>query len=307
MGWITVAYPGISGAMAAAFAGAAGGFVSGAVSTSLQGGDFGDVLESAFWGAVSGFVTGYTVAKGLEVLDNFANPNTSAQLLEVGADGKIVGAVTKNGEIVGGAAVDPSKVNSGNLFYNGINTTPAGAVQRGIERIGPGKGFYIMYNPTNGTVADLIECSLDKIAGQSQISRSAADILSKMDVSKMSFYAHSQGGIVLRNSLTLAKAGGLNLSGATASFSGAAVNEYSTRILLGSYGVNVAKFSAHPFDLVAAGAGYNALTPPNPYRMIGSILAAPFLATPMDYGLSPHTTHVGGWRLAPFPWYFSPP
>lgn len=116
-----------------------------------------------------------------------------------------------------------------------------------------------------------------------------------------------RGGIVLRNSLSLLKGRGYNLSGVTARFSGAAVNETSTRLLLGSYGVTVKEFVAHPLDLVPNVAGYNSLFPPNPARFIGSSLTAPALFTPYDWNLSPHTTHLGGGKLAWFPWIFNRP
>ena len=83
---------------------------------------------------------------------------------------------------------------------------------------------------------------------------------------------------------------------------GAAQNELGALTTLGSHGVKVGQFVNHPLDGVANIVGYNAFTKPNPYRFIGSLVAAPLLGASTAW--SPHSLPGGGSYLEWIPWIY---
>jgi len=69
---------------------------------------------------------------------------------------------------------------------------------------------------------------------------------------------------------------------------GGAVNKLITKKM----GVNLARFEAHSLDAVPNIVGFNAITTPNPFRLIGSLISSPLLGIGGEW--SPHTYSGGG-------------
>lgn len=151
------------------------------------------------------------------------------------------------------------------------------------------------YNPTKSGFLDTMESNLDKLSGQSPISRSAAKVLAKFDLQNTTIYAHSQGGLIARNAVLMRVSAGQAVSGLRVAFDGAAVNELSTRTAFSMFNISTIRFAAHSVDAVPNIVGYNALTYFNPLRIVGSFLSAPLLVKGGQW--SPHTYPGGGSKI----------
>jgi hypothetical protein len=282
------------GAAASAAIGAGvGAFWGSFVGSILSGAGIGDAFKGALKsGAISAIGT-FAFVSALEYVSKAVNPMNESTLYKV--DGK-----TKIPEKVDLATVKNGSLN-GKVFVNGIRNEMDDAIRNGALRAGAGKDFYVAYNPTNGTIPDLLECGLDKLAGQSDITTSTANILSKFNPSSTTILAHSQGTMISTDALTiLSKQQSVN--GFKISCWGSAQNELSAHLILEPHGVAVGKFVNHPLDAVANVVGYNALTKPNPYRFFGSIVASPLLASSSTW--SPHSLPTGGSYLEWLPWLY---
>jgi hypothetical protein len=167
--------------------------------------------------------------------------------------------------------------------------------------VGAGKDFYLAYNPTNGPLSDFLECGLDKLGSQSEISKSTVNIFSKFNPSSTTIFAHSQGTMISMDALNILSRT-QSISGITLRAWGSAQNELTARLFLGPMGVIVDPMVNHPLDAVANVVGFNALTKPNPYRFFGSLFASPLLFADKPY--SPHSLPQGGSNLNEFPWLY---
>ena len=168
----------------------------------------------------------------------------------------------------------------------------------------PGKDTYLLHNPKNTALADFLECGLDKLSGQSRISKSTASLLAKFDPASTTIVGHSQGTMIATNALNIL-AESQSIEGFHMISYGSAQNEVTARLILSARGVSVGSFGNHPFDAVANIVGFNALTKPNPYRLFGSLIASPLLFTESYY--SPHSRPWGGGFLKWAPWLYDTP
>jgi hypothetical protein len=282
------------GAAASAAIGAGvGAFWGSFVGSILSGTGIGDAFKGALKSGVIAAAGTFAFVSALESASNLMNPLNESKLYKVDGQTKIA------------VEVDVATINEGSLngkvFVNGIRNDLEDAVRNGALRAGPGKDFYVAYNPTNGTIPDILECGLDKLAGQSSVSRSTANIFSKFNPSSTTILAHSQGTMISTNALSIL-ARNQSVSGFKMLSWGAAQNELSAHLVLEPHGIEVGKFVNHPADAVANVVGYNALTKPNPYRFFVSIFASPLLTA--STSLSPHSLPSGGSYLEWLPWIY---
>jgi RHS repeat-associated protein len=280
-------------AVSAGIGAGVGTFWSSLTSSLLSGAGIKNSISGAIKSGIIAAVATFAFYRGLETLVDMTNPNQEATLYRV------------DGETSTPTKVNIDEVKNGTLsgipFINGMNNDLGQAITNGAARVGPGKDFYLAYNPTNGALADFLECGLDKLGGSSNISRSTSHILSKFNPASTQIYAHSQGTMIATNALSI-----LSKSQSTTGFKlyawGSAQNELSARLLLNPHGIQVAPMVNHPLDAVANIVGYNALIKPNPYRVISSFLASPLLFT--GWKTSPHGPPQGGVYLKYFPWIY---
>jgi RHS repeat-associated protein len=279
---------------AAAFAGGVGGFTSGLAGGVLSGQNFGDSLLSGLKGAAIGAVTGAVMAKATEWFQAKFTPaeNQNMDLYHIR---KTNAGIEQN--LIDANSLAPEQLN-GKLWINGQSNDLTKAIDLGFRNTNSNE-FYMGWNRTTSGFMDSIESTLDKISGQSPISRSAAKILSKFDLPNTRIYAHSQGTLIARNALAIRAAAGQAIKGVTVAYEGAAVNLISTRLAFSKIDAKLVHFGTHPFDAVPNLIGYNAFSMPNPYRIAGSILSAPLLAIGGEW--SPHTYPGGGQHLRFFP------
>jgi hypothetical protein len=149
---------------------------------------------------------------------------------------------------------------------------------------------------------DAFESGLDKLSGATQVSRQAAQVLSKVSPDS-TIYSHSQGTIITRNALAMMRDSGRDISRFTIHMDGAAVNKQSTNLFLRYSGSkSLSSFHVHSLDAVPNIVGYNGFTIPNPIRIGGSVISAPLLGIGGEW--SPHTYRNGGSHLRWFPDYY---
>ncbi len=287
---------GFSAAGSAAVGAAVGSFWASFAGSLLSGKSLGNSLRGALRAGITSSITVFAFTKALEIASNALNPAREAKLYKV------------DGQTLEVTPVDPSEIRNGSLkgkvFVNGMNNDLTDAVKNGGLRAGPGKDFYLAHNPTNGALKDLLECGLDKLAGQSDISRSTANIFAKFNPSETTIMAHSQGTMIATNALNIL-AKGQNVAGFTMLSWGAAQNEIGAHFALDTRGINVGRFVNHPFDPVANLIGQNAFTKPNLYRFLGSTLAFPLVFQNTE--ISPHSLPGGGQYLSWTPWWYDMP
>ncbi len=294
--------------------GAIAGFVTGGWALAIAPLSWGAVSTAVFVGAVSGFASGFTGA--------LASGQGLKAALKAGLTGSVVSGVLAGiqaalvkwiyekftpldkmqAEIyrVRGRQLDKTPLSfseirgkSGKIFVNGQSNELQKAFELALERV-PSDDFYLIHNPTVSSNMDTIESVLGKLTGSTPISESTARILNQFDLTNSHIYAHSQGGIITRNALVMNHRLGQDLAGLKVTFDGAAVNWASTSALFKTMGVSLPyrAFTAHPWDMIPNLTGYNALFPAfNPYRLVGSVLAAPLVFIGGE--VSPHT-HFGG-------------
>jgi RHS repeat-associated protein len=231
-------------ATSAAIGAGVGTFWGSLTSSLLSGQKLGSSLINALKSGAIAAATMFTLIKGLEMAVQATNPLNESVLYKV--DGQ-----TGIPEMVDLTQVSPGAL-KGKVFVNGIRNDLDYAIRNGALRAGPGKDFYLAHNPTNGGVADLLECGLDKLAGQSPISRSTANVLSKFEASSTTILAHSQGTMIATNALSIL-AKNQSVAGFKLFSWGAAQNELGAHATLGSHGVKVEQFVNHPLDGVNNG------------------------------------------------------
>jgi RHS repeat-associated protein len=281
-------------AMSAAIGAGVGAFWGNLTSSLIMGQELGDSLMGSLKAGVTAALLTFTITKGLEFAVKHTNPLDKAKLYEVDASSG------KWKEVDWNKIKDPSL--KGKTFINGMNNEFADALKNGVQRVnGQGK-FYLIENPTNGALSDLLECGLDKFGGQSNISKSTADILSKFIPQETTILAHSQGTLIATNSLHILSSR-QSIDGFTFQAWGSAQNKISAMFSLGSRGVNVGNFANHPADAVANIIGFNAITIPSPYRIGASLISSPLLLS-SNPELSSHGKPDGGSLYKWLPWLY---
>ena len=151
---------------------------------------------------------------------------------------------------------------------------------------GKPKEFFLFHNPTHGFIADTVESTLGKVTKTSGLSRQLAGLLEQHSQSIAGLTAHSQGSIIVSNALRQVTANSLTVN-TVVNFNGAAVSPRVLSQTSSSAGATKGVYQAHFFDAVPNLFGQGTA---NPFRIIGSILAFPFLF--MGPELSPHTVYT---------------
>jgi hypothetical protein len=131
-----------------------------------------------------------------------------------------------------------------------------------------------------------VESTFGKLSKTSSISRQLTGILEQQSQSLTSLTAHSQGGIIVSNALRQVAPNSLSVN-TVINFNGAAVSPKVLSQTASSAGATRGIYQAHFFDAVPNLFGQGTY---NPFRIIGSFLAFPFMF--MGSGLSPHTVYI---------------
>ncbi|MGC4013390.1 MAG: FG-GAP-like repeat-containing protein [Luteolibacter sp.] len=281
-------------AMSGAIGAGVGTFWGTFTSSILSGVKFGDALLGAAKAGLQSAAITFALISGMESLVRATNPKREAELWKIDGKGlvpkqKIPLSTVKDGSL------------EGTIFENGMLNDLEKAIENGKLRVGPGKDFYLSFNPTNGPLPDLLECSLDRFAGQSDITRSTVDIYAKFKPASTVITAHSQGTMIATNALRIL-AQRQSIAGFRVYSWGAAQNELVAHLVLEPHGVYVGSYVNHPADPVANIVGLNALTKPNPYRMVSSLIAFPLVTQGPEW--SPHSLPLGGKNLEWLPWVY---
>ena len=131
-----------------------------------------------------------------------------------------------------------------------------------------------------------MESTLGKLTNTSSISRHLTEILKTQSQSLARLTAHSQGAIIASNALAQLTPNSLSVN-TVVNFNGAAVSPEVWNQTASNAGATVGTYQAHFFDPVPNLIGQGTA---NPFRIIGSFLATPFLF--LGPRLSPHTVYI---------------
>ena len=113
------------------------------------------------------------------------------------------------------------------IWVNGINNPPKPAAQLRLFRTGESE-FYMLHNPSNGSVSDLGECSVQKLGFQTQVASSTQNLLKNFDLKTANITAHSQGTMILNKALVGLKNEGIDMTGMNLNYHGSAANVFSS-------------------------------------------------------------------------------
>lgn len=284
---------------AAVVAGTVAGITSSMSLTAIMGGSIGDILRAGLIGGITGAIVSGIQYMGMEWIYNNVHGEDIKNLdvYEISDADLAISEAKKNKDLY--TLGSSRKINnwqelkgySGKIWINGQSNDYLKSIQLGQQYTGSSK-FLMLHNQSGGGLMDTVESSLDKISGATPVSRQVADVLSRVSTNS-TIYGHSQGTILARNALNMAANKGIDISGFTVHFDGAAVNQLGTNLNFKGLGAKkLASFRVHSLDAVPNIVGYNAFTLPNPYRMVGSVLAAPLLGVGGEW--SPHTYRNGG-------------
>ncbi len=281
----------LSALASAAFSGFVSGFVGGFSGAVLNGEGLGSALKFGLKGALSSAATSFLTAAALQTIYRTLTP---ASKMEVELTHT---TRTENFTLIR-RNIPASEIEGQGIvgFINGQSNDIAKAARLGYNW-GRVDEFYMLHNPTAGGRLDTIESMLGKVSGQTPVSKGIASILKHADLTKSHIFTHSQGGIITRNALVMARAAGQKMTGLTVSMGAAAVNEFSTKVLFSRMGVDIIDFFAHPYDAVPNITGFNAILPFNPYRLAGSVIFSDGLTVGREY--SAHTFRNGGKLVRP--------
>jgi hypothetical protein len=250
-------------------AGAAAGFVGGA----LVSGTFKGAVKGALLGAVFAYV-GDRIATGVRNWQQGRGNVWRLTYNEV------------DHEYIKEFITDTSIIQIDDLFVNGQAGKLQKAIENGVVQLGKPKEFFLFHNPTHGFIADTVESVLGKLTKTSGISRQLTGLLEQQSQSLTRLTAHSQGSIIGSNALRQVAPNSLSVN-TVVNFNGAAVSPGVLSQTASNAGATVGNYQAHFFDAVPNLFGQGTA---NPFRIIGSFLAFPFLfAGPV---LSPHTIYV---------------
>jgi hypothetical protein len=162
------------------------------------------------------------------------------------------------------------------------------AAELGLFHTGKSE-FFMIHNPSNGGPSDLGECSLQKLGIRTQVVNSTRELLRNFDLKTANVTAHSQGTMILNSALSDLHKERRDMKGMTINYHGAAANVYLSHEVANKIGANINEFKGHALDPVHNLVGGNTL---NPLRMVGSLLASPFLFS-NDRNKSPHSKVEG--------------
>jgi hypothetical protein len=146
----------------------------------------------------------------------------------------------------------------------------------------------MIHNPTNGFASDAAECIPQRLGLLTKVASTTAEILSKFDLPTARIVAHSQGTMILNNSLRRLDQQGKDMRGLRVEVDGAAAQTWRMGRFLEGVGAQRLQVYGNPFDPVHNVIGLNTL---NPLRIVGSIIATPLLFS--KESISPHTNKEG--------------
>jgi hypothetical protein len=167
------------------------------------------------------------------------------------------------------------------LAINGIGQSPEVAAQAMAYQIRASdnsiRSFTMLYVPTNGFWSDIAGAAADKLGITTDIAKQAARIFAivQADGTTVQINAFSRGGPITAQAVNyhLATGGGM-LSNIRVECNGCANNKWVSAQIFERAGIT-ANYNVNTFDIVGNVVGLNGFS--NPFRVIGSILALPFV------------------------------
>ncbi len=250
-----------------------GSIASRIVNSAMSGGGFG--LNSFTGGFSDGIMSSFTqAATGGGGGDGGEVSGSTGQLYRVDLEGKDV------------AGYNPaSSVTTGYLAINGVRQNLDDAMRDMAKKVlavdSTVSSFTLYHNPTEGAWADFLENFRDKLGFTTPIARDFAGVLQGVQASgqEVRIVAYSQGGAILSEAARIAGGSLSNITGVQCY--GCANNEWVSGQIFARAGITNVNYTSNFFDAVPNIVGLNG----NPARIVGSVLAAPWLFT----NSSPHT------------------
>lgn len=168
----------------------------------------------------------------------------------------------------------------GFVAVNGVkNSVEKAAANLGRAALEAGyQAFTLLYNPSDGLVADLAKSRLDVFGWGSAAAQQLADMLQapiRNGVSMM-LVGHSQGGAIVNMALSRLAAAGTKASRLTVCAFGAPIPRASFADNVARVNATLGYFKVNDFDAVATLIGRNAI---GPLSVFGSIVGVPLLFT----------------------------
>lgn len=168
----------------------------------------------------------------------------------------------------------------GFVGVNGVkNSVETAAANLGRAALEAGyRHFTLLYNPSDGLLADLAESRLDVFGWGSAAAQQLADMLQaplRKEVS-VTLVGHSQGGAIVNMGLSRLAAVGVKASRLTVCAFGAPIPRQSFVDNVAKLNATLGYFKVNDFDAVATLIGRNAI---GPRSVLGSIVRVPLLFT----------------------------
>jgi Lipase (class 3) len=168
----------------------------------------------------------------------------------------------------------------GFVGVNGVkNSVETAAANLGRASLEAGyQQFTLLYNPSDGLLADLAESRLDVFGWGSAAAQQLADMLQaplRNGVTVM-LVGHSQGGAIVNMGLSRLAAAGVKASRLTVCAFGAPIPRQSFADNVARVNATLGYFKVNDFDAVATLIGRNAI---GPRSVLGSIVRVPLLFT----------------------------
>ena len=168
----------------------------------------------------------------------------------------------------------------GFVGVNGVkNSVEKAAANLGRAALEAGyQAFTLLYNPSDGLLADLAESRLDVFGWGSAAAQQLADMLQaplRNGVTVM-LVGHSQGGAIVNMGLSRLAAAGMKASRLTVCAFGAPIPRQSFADNVARVNATLGYFKVNDFDAVATLIGRNAI---GPLSVFGSIVGVPLLFT----------------------------
>jgi hypothetical protein len=138
--------------------------------------------------------------------------------------------------------------------------------------------FTLIHVPTNGFFSDVAMAGLEKINVNTREAALVSGAIHRASLEGRSVHwvAHSRGGAVFAQAMQMLVSTGFTVRGQTVAFHGSASNPLVSRALANAAGISLygRGFFSHPMDPVANWVGMGTA---NPFKLLGSVLVAPFL------------------------------
>jgi hypothetical protein len=192
----------------------------------------------------------------------------------------------------------------GNVFTNGMMNDENSALSLGEQHTNKminekmsTNPFLLTHNPTSGFIEDLTECALEKLIGQSNVSRQISSLMVKKAEQNQSvrWFMHSQGTLMGTSALrSLANDHNImSWSNLEVEYHGSPTNYYTARYNAWKVGAQWGGMQNNPGDAVGNVFGFNT---PNRGAVAYSMLKVPSLffdvkEHPSGYLSSEHTIY----------------